>query len=59
MSANKNLKNQNKKNEVARVFGFLALFLVSALVGVASGIGVTRIVKHLALTTPQKQFKKP
>ena len=53
MPAKKELKNKNKRNDVARVLGFLALFFVSALVGVASGVGVTHVVKRFAFTAPQ------
>ena len=53
MPAKKELKNKNKRNDVARVLGFLALFFVSALVGVAIGIVVTQAIKRFALVAPQ------
>ena len=55
MPAKKELKNTStdKGNDVARVFALLALFFVSALVGVASGVGVTHVVKRFAFTAPQ------
>ena len=46
-------KELNKRNDVARVFALLTLFFVSALVGVASGVGVTHVIKHFALVAPQ------
>ncbi|MBI4359690.1 MAG: hypothetical protein HY564_01175, partial [Candidatus Jacksonbacteria bacterium] len=50
MPQNKDAKNKNVQLEIACLFGFLAIFFVSALIGAASGIGVTRVIKSFAFT---------